>query len=113
MTQNEKRIAIAEKRGWTFHPPSYNNPPFSSQFKAEALLCWVRPGNMCHQLEAPPDYFGSLDACHEMEGVLTLHQLPVYEAILRDISLNEGIASPIRATAQQRCEAFGKALNLW
>jgi hypothetical protein len=111
MTQDEKRIKIAEACGWIFNPPPYREPPFSSGFKAEALLCWVRPGNMSHQTESPPDYFNDLNACHEAEKILSIHQLNQMNDILWD--LIEMKQHAWQASAAQRAEAFGKTLNLW
>lgn len=63
MTQEQKRIAIAEACGWKFHPPTEHL--YSEQEKADAIMCWVRPGNDPWQMERVPDYFNDLNAMHE------------------------------------------------
>lgn len=55
-------VIVTELVGWTFRPPCYNKGPFTIEFKAEALACWVRPGNGPHQTEFPPAFDTSLDA---------------------------------------------------
>lgn len=64
-----------------------------------------------------PDYFGNLNACHEMEKILTDAQFEEYHYMLYEI---EPFARPMgkrrnasSATATQRAEAFGRTLNLW
>ncbi len=106
MKPEEQRIAIAEACGWNFHPPCYNEGPFSTEFKAEALACWVRPGNMPHQTEYPPDYLNDLNAMHEAEKVLMIHH---------PVSTDDGMkcALVVHATASQRAEAFLRTLNLY
>lgn len=116
MTTEEKRIKIAEHCGWTFHPPSYNVPPFTDSFKAEALLCWVRPGSMAHQTELPPDYFNDLNAMHDAEKSLTLSQIKTYGQILSEFTDESDQVTWTRqwhAAAPQRAEAFGLTLGLW
>lgn len=67
-----------------------------------------------------PNYPEDLNACHEMEGVLTDDQLPVYEAWL--FRLNNVNPATIfasdtfriyHATAAQRCEAFLRTIGKW
>ncbi len=108
MTQNEKRIAIATACGWKH---------------IEKLLTGWHGWHEIGPSEELPDYFGSLDACAEFEKMLTPDQQHEYWMAIV-MQCNEaaretnnfslvGIFYQITATAQQRCEAFGKALNLW
>lgn len=59
----------------------------------------------------PPDYLNDLNACHEMEKVLTDEQYNKFEEILDNL-----VPSNQRwlcATASQRAEAFLKAIGRW
>lgn len=71
-----------------------------------------------------PDYLNDLNACHEMERVLTPEQREFYASILGGLTYNDNgrgwqpLANDdcfpiLHATAAQRCEAFLRALNLW
>lgn len=99
MTQQEKRIKIAErcglsvsKNGKTHYVESY---------------CW----------QPLPDYFSCLNACAEMEKILDDNIQDAgslryrYAGILYSICAPE--QQPFRATASQRAEAFGITMSLW
>lgn len=71
-----------------------------------------------------PNYTKDLNACHEMEKVLTFHQQATFlnnlAAILGQFaSFNEGetgradFFKMVNSTAAQLCEAFLRCLNLW
>lgn len=111
MTQEEKRIKIAEACGWKdFHNHlsfSCGTPPTKSIFY-RPIVGLVGEASHC----ILPDYFNDLNAMHEAEGVLTENQLRCYGWILLEIVSkdNRYIAC---ATAAQRAEAFGLTLNLW
>lgn len=72
-----------------------------------------------------PDYLGDLNACHEMEKVLTMEQREIYYVKLGNIAAHHtpfdyycdwGVHYAYEtavATAPQRCEAFLRTLNLW
>jgi hypothetical protein len=121
MTQEQKRIAIAEVCGWKFHPPTEHL--YSKQEKADAIMCWVRPGNDPWLMERVPDYFNDLNACHEMEEVLNAGQINAYLGKLYENTKPAKVGSipweiicarvAVHATAAERAEAFGRALNLW
>ena len=115
MTQEQKRIKIAEKVGWKFHPLTEHL--YSEQEKADAIMCWVRPGNDPWQMERVPDYFNDLNAMHEAEMNLPrqLNHIDYwqkgygrFQTILAELTI-----TPYSATAAQRAEAFGKTLSLW
>ena len=112
MTLEQMRIKIAEACGWKYLWETEcegwrGNPPDGSG-------------------DAPiPDPY-DLNACHEMEKVLTPEQLAVYGNLLDDITRPKNtmemsyVHNPeagmypelFRATATQRCEAFLKTLEL-
>ena len=57
-----------------------------------------------------PDFLNDLNACHEMEKVLTQEQAYAYAAFMAgDLPWPEAVMS----TAPQRCESFLKVLGLW
>jgi hypothetical protein len=115
MTQEQKRIAIAEACGWRLF----------SQIKN----LWAPPRCVVeYDCDACPlpDYFSDLNAMHEAEKVLNdvqkerfvfwlnhLHPSADihYSEIEKDIRLE--VFSLVSATATQRAEAFGRTLNLW
>jgi len=63
-----------------------------------------------------PDYFNDLNACHEMEKVLTDLQYKQYCKMLDELGYDDrGVWYPNRsrsATAEQRCEAFLMTLGV-
>ena len=69
-----------------------------------------------------PDYLGDLNACHEMEKMLTAAQLTVYRNTLAmmngGIFMDDGgsfvhLGFAVSATANQRADAFCDTLGLW
>lgn len=112
MTNEEKRIKIAEACGWNeieWH--QLTNPREARERK---LFCRDTQLHKCGWL---PDYFSDLNACHEMEKVIKLAQRRDYWNWLYRITEQGRMAEPgwltTTATAPQRAEAFGKTLNLW
>ncbi len=115
MTDNEIRIAIAEKCGWERATNAYDmdGPMFWKDgilFKSSGL----------------PDYPNDLNAMHEAEKVFTnlyaqqyslfLHKLVMGTMDNFDIEGNcnlECVSRVVRATARQRAEAFLRAFNLF
>ncbi len=100
MTQEQKRIKLAEFAGWkcASHVAEVDKP--------FALMCWHRPGNNEWQTEKLPDYFNDLNAMHEAEKAVK----NVWGKYVKQLN---SIADPACATATQRAEALGKTLNLW
>lgn len=108
LTQEQKRVRIAEYFGWKgVHvtkfgvmigvPPSTHVPPY------DVLV---------------PNYFNDLNACFEMEKVLTLEQMSQYgERLWDSCECSRNYDAPywflIHLTPNVRCEAFSKTLNLW
>lgn len=115
MSPEKQRIAVAEACGWT---PCWQLGTLSGWFSPVGI-----PQNQLPKpLAGLPDYLNSLDAVHEAEKVLTAKQLPVYSQLLTEALSNAVMAtesSPIaniyewHATANQRAEAFLRALNRW
>ncbi len=100
ITQKEKRIKIARFCGWETGE-FVNGVPFGT------------PPNSSHcmdELRELPNYFGSLDACHETEKMLTSIQFEIYRWLLWDIckhsEVKEWNRAYLSATAPQRAEAL-------
>ncbi len=108
MDPEQQRIAIAEQLGW--------KKEFSSFWGQQV---WYDK-NRFYTLtpNGLPDYLNSLDACHEMEKVLTIIETGVYDTLLkhavedRSYDCNADVFE-WHATAAQKAEAFLKAKNLW
>jgi hypothetical protein len=111
MTPKEQRIAIAKACGWIDIQLAQDEAD-NDKLSPVGLR---NPRSCLH--ERIPDYLNDLNACHEMEK-----QAPEGYAM----ALRRVVAKPIRclpsdvcdeylifATAQQRCEAFLRTLNLW
>ena len=98
MNVEQKRIAIAEACGWIRNG-------------------WWWHKTLCPQgnLRECPNYPEDLNACHEMEKVLTPEQRGEYSRVLGLMVCTENrVVWPLlHATAAQRFEAFGLTLNLW
>lgn len=121
LTEQEKRIKIAESCGWEWkdagtgpcwHRPTgeYRGRPLFSQLhtKEEEAIFYL------------PDYFNDLNACHEMEKFLV--DWVAYRILLSqivgigyapDLEICDDIKSFLSATASQRAEAFGLTMGLW
>ncbi len=101
LTQEEKRIKIAESCGW---------------HKSRMVPGWW--GHQHHlTTERLPDYLNSLDAMHEAQKVLFERgKYNDFERALIEIMGNNfrsGDPFLWNATAEQLAESFGKTLNLW
>ena len=94
MSPQKQRIAIATACGWTT--------------KHKGL--WVEK---LQTYAALPDYLNDLNACHEMEKVLTGYQQTVtYSDNLMKI-VGYHTFDSAHATAAERCEAFLRVMGLW
>jgi hypothetical protein len=109
MTQDEKRIKLAEAAGFTQEEPWLNGSK-----------CWGHKNHPKHiGFEEIPDYFNDLNAVHELEETLTDKQWPEYREELRTVVLggirliSQWCKADIHATAAERCEALGLTLGLW
>jgi hypothetical protein len=110
MTTDQQRIAIATACGWK-----------EIDGLSAGGLIGRTPGKIC-SFDFLPDYLNDLNACHEMEKVLTYEQAEIFEDELCDIakSANDVLENPLQpksflfhATAAQRAEAFLRTLGLW
>lgn len=112
MTQEQKRIKLAEAAGW--------------KRKGKSKV-WINPnlGGGFDYLSGLPNYFHDLNAVHELEKVLTEEQREQY-AMLLSIRISGGgltridgytnyddACNVITASATQRVEAIGLTLGLW
>ncbi len=86
LTNEQKRIKIAEACGWR-----YKN----------THAMWLSPSGQPGFTDCP-DYLNDLNAMHEAEQVLTDEQLEEYFTRIHK-----------NFSASQRAEAFGRTLNLW
>ncbi len=96
MTDEAQRIAIAEACYGQVHP--------ANKDYAHARVWSKEHDGLIHA----PDYLSDLNACHEMEKVLTTVQKDYYASMLGD---NCGSSWRVFATAPQRCEAFLRTLG--
>ncbi len=103
LTQEEKRIKIAEACGWQ-QVDQRGGEPFA----------WKNPSIGLGNGGYLPDYFNDLNAMHEAEmqhfDILVKGQ---YWLVLSDTMDNGLQVGHWPATATQHAEAFGKTLNLW
>ncbi len=115
MTQDEKRIKLAEASGWTKVRESW-----TGQKKA------CIPNDF--QRLPLPDYFNDLNAVHELEELvwIDLYRYDYNNNLDRVVRATpvKGCGSKVgpwfyegtkarRATAAERCEAIGLTLGLW
>ncbi len=114
MTQDEKRIKIAEACGWKrlTGEPQDMLWPCNSYVTGKDGIIMKKPGVTHRHGVSPPDYFNDLNACHEMEEFISSSLRLRYTLNLTDIT-DDFFWSKARATAAQRAEAFGLTLNLW
>ncbi len=103
MTDQQIRIAVAEVMGHV-EPACYGN------------LGWLSKAGH-GKVEFVPDYPTDLNACHEMEKVLTTdEQWETYQGYLLRDPTNfpcSRFAALIHPTARQRCEAFLRVIGKW
>ena len=111
LTQEQKRIKIAEACGWKWE----------SRLRG-AIKVWNKPPLMLFHDHELPDYFNDLNAMHDAEKVLlvgtakeVIHAINRYtEELCRILGcLGTALFQFAHATAAQRAEAFGKTLGLW
>ncbi len=104
MTPEEQNIAIAQSVGWKMK--------MSETFGE----LWLKPGaqeegDTIYTRDEIPNYYGDLNACHEMEKVLDKDQR--YHYVTRLVESNKTGGGYIFVTAPQRCESFLKVKGLW
>ena len=105
MTQEQKRIKLAEAAGWSHHTID------------DHTYWWHEENNKTlppedDGMRSCPDYFNDLNAVHELEKVLLGDDIETW--LTYDKYLAEGDTKfTWHVTAAQRAEALGLTLNLW
>ena len=125
MTQEEKRIKLAEARG------AVKGSALGYTFGQANEFYLADPNGDFHDISDWSkryrwlrfyDPFEDLNAVHELVNILSYEQAELFEDELCDLVMRsiETIENPppfkfavANATAAQRCEALGLALNLW
>jgi hypothetical protein len=123
MTQEEKRIKLAEAGGWKFCREDNKTWRTPQQAAKNKELLGHESGPWSFESSGPPDYFSDLNAVHELEKVIErLCKEGDYWFHLRelcdfpDAECDWGrvnFFTAIHATAANRAEALGLTLNLW
>ena len=104
MTQEQKRIKLANYAGWHERPEPHGSH--------NATAWWHNQDRYPSYLMPVPDYFNDLNAVHELEKVLLGDDIETW--LTYDKYLAEGDTKfTWHTTATQRAEALGKTLNLW
>ena len=98
MSPESQRIAIAEFLGWKL----------AGRVMDKLLMFPPEHGDWAH----PPDYPNDLSACADFEAHLTDAQWQIYALHLGPLTSSR-VKHYIGATAEQRCGAFLRTLNLW
>lgn len=99
MTEEQKRVKIAELCEWTYKGQEYSDP------------YWCHP-EINEVYDTPPDYFHDLNAMNEAEKTLTQFERSLYRDLLPSPFPGEPSAY-WHASATERAEAFGKVKGLW
>ena len=107
MTPDQQRIAIATACGWqNVTPVVVQNVKYQGDDRTVGISSdsgWI------------PDYHNDLNACHEMEKVLTHDQRIDYMEWLGLCSDDHWykVWAYVHSTAAERCTAFIRTLGLW
>lgn len=109
MTREEKCILIAQDQGWRW---------VAGDVVGQWWCGGARASDLCpnaDQVRLLPDYFGCLNACREMEKVMTRAQCERYEELLDHTDAGPGWAGLCvwHCSAAERAEAYGLARGLW
>lgn len=116
MTQKEKQIKLLEARGWKKEYIDGNGVDDEVWIHPSTNKCWIA------DIAPLPDYFNNLNACAELEAILTHSQYRKFAETLyfmeykverkkpRIIGASRAVLS---ALAERRAEAIGQALKLW
>lgn len=121
MNQEQKRIRIAESRGWT---DVRRTRMFGCGLVLRGFEHFKNAGVPVSTRENIPDYFGDLNACHELENTLTEEQFDMFQKGLANLVdgapfelyrhwSDVGGFRTVSAEAALRAEAYGKTLGLW
>lgn len=117
-TNDEKRVLIAKACGWQIgvKAEDWSDWPHNVVNPAgEVIYSWAESVTDPHFIDSLPDYFGDLNVCAETEKVLTDDQWIMYCVNLArsEKHLHGRFWSEIGASADDRANALGQALNLW
>ena len=125
VSPESQRIAIAEACGFVaetatvlvWADPTIREGAATGGLPAQSQILYSKDGHW-FRLENLPSYLSDLNASHEMEKGLTIHEYAAYEIELCKSVDATGLDSDIWhyvlcATAAQRAEAFLRALGKW
>ena len=103
LTDEEIRVKVAELQGWEnvhrFNKWQEGGP---ASCKDGDLVGDFNGRTRCHL----PNYPADLNACHEVEKMLTNEQWPAYSSTLWRITNQAPSNYECHASARQRCEAL-------
>lgn len=116
MKPEAQQIAIAEGCGWKMDANGWINPKGQRSEYNEVLDVSYRAVPV-----PPPDYLKDLNAMHEAEKTLTQEQQSTYYREALKVVTGSGMFSImhqntraiVSATAEQRAEAFLRAIGKW
>jgi hypothetical protein len=121
MTPDQQQRAIEKVCGWIIANPENDRADYRHWTPPN---CVAKPNHMYG--DRPPNYIGDLNACHEMEKVLSGEQKEQFIFWLNhlhpsaDIHYSEkkrelrlDVFDLVHTTAPQRAEAFLRTLGLW
>ena len=111
MNKELQRIKIAEACGWTAEQDSNGYWRAVNKKHGNAVELWLSEQNVWSV--GIPDYLNDLNAMHEAEKILNLHQQLRYQIELGGYMADNDYWSLCHSTAAQRAEAFLKTLGLW
>ena len=115
MTNDEKRIRIAEACGYKWWP-SPHNPEQSILAKSQEDANSVNVGLNAHHLA--PDYFGNRVAMAIAITTIPQEKRSLFVSRLADVLIEAGVRNLsaidyIAAEPEHLAEAFGRTLELW
>jgi len=123
MTQEQKRIKLAEAAGWKLCREDNKTWRTPQQAAKNKKLLGHENGPWSFESNGPPDYFNDLNAVHLLElkvfqdsSIQLDYSLSLIRLIKNSSPLGKRFFSDfdlITATAAQRCEALGLTLGLW
>jgi hypothetical protein len=113
MSPEKQRIAIAKACGWK--SPTLPEVAALQEGWSTSGQHWLSPAGVLRPSHHMPDYLADLNACHEMENVLTHDQRIDYMEWL-GLSSDDywyKVWAYVHATSAERCTAFIRTLGLW
>lgn len=112
MTQDEKRIAIAEALGFSFEDKEIMYDGMPIKFRI-----WRNATGESMGKQGPPDWFSDLNAMHEALSTLGPADFEKYRWVLwgrvKQVQVPEWQRAYLQASAAIQAECFLVALNLW